>query len=395
MTCNADFFTRYDAFMQQETALVGTDEKLSLVEEKLAKLKAALGAVERQNKKHNEKLAQRRALIELCQTSWFYGVTALQPQLWLRGGVAGKIARQEAKLESEEAESPSMETKESQLKRQVGQHEKEVEQLESAEAQKDGVHAQCERMFDEATAGAPTPTYQQLVASKTQAVQTAEAEKETVRAMEEAAKKFEEAVAEYGKAANDMNAAARENGSAQHNVSHMAMAREMDEQQRDRMMNYARGHANAGAAALTQAAGMIPAAARSRHPEMVPTGHAQSSGLSSGVAQATCQPGVASGMASMLAGGLGAFAGNGGLGDMIVGGGINAQLQEIAQSKADAGKQLGQAQALLSACKQDAAAAAASASHVEAQLRGEKQQIFNALREQAGAQPIAFAAPGA
>ena len=356
-----------------------------------AELKAALGAVERQNKKHTEKLAQRRALIELCQTSWFYGVTALQPQTWLRGGVAGKVARQEAKLESEEAESPSMQTKESQLKRQVGQHEKEVEQLESAEAQKDGVHAQCERMFDEATAGAPTATYQQLAASKTQAVQAAEAQKETVRAMEEAAKKFEEAVAEYGKASSEMNRAAQENGDAQH--ANSTLAKGLDEQQRDRFVNTARGHANAGAAALTQAAGMIPAAARSRHPEKVPTGHAQPNGLSSGVAQAACQPGVASGMASML-GGLGAFAGNGGLGDMLVGGGINAQLQEIAQSKANAGQQLGQAQALLSACKQDVAAAAASASHVEAQLRGEKQQIFNSLREQAGAQPIAFAAPG-
>jgi len=41
---------------------------------------------------------KRVARIRLCETHWLYGSCALQPQLWLRGGVQGKIQRQKAKL---------------------------------------------------------------------------------------------------------------------------------------------------------------------------------------------------------------------------------------------------------------------------------------------------------
>ena len=44
--------------------------------------------------------AARIAKIDLLETHWFYGTTALQPQLWLKGGVQGKIARQKMKLQS-------------------------------------------------------------------------------------------------------------------------------------------------------------------------------------------------------------------------------------------------------------------------------------------------------
>jgi len=44
---------------------------------------------------------KRLARIELCRTHWLYGSTALQPQLWARGGVEGKIERQLAKLPQE------------------------------------------------------------------------------------------------------------------------------------------------------------------------------------------------------------------------------------------------------------------------------------------------------
>lgn len=47
------------------------------------------------------KIAQRKALIELCETHPFFGTTFFQPQLWLRGGVQGKIQRQYIKLQTD------------------------------------------------------------------------------------------------------------------------------------------------------------------------------------------------------------------------------------------------------------------------------------------------------
>ena len=46
-------------------------------------------------------LHEREALIRLCQSHWLYSSTVLQPQLWFRGGVQGKINRQKAKIDRE------------------------------------------------------------------------------------------------------------------------------------------------------------------------------------------------------------------------------------------------------------------------------------------------------
>ena len=376
----AEFFAQYDNFRQQETALVGTEEKLQLAEENLAKNKVELSSVDRELQKLTKKMGERRASIDSCQKNFIKGSTLLQPQLWFKGGVAGKVVRQEEKLATEEAQLPTLQTKESQLKRHVTQHEKEVEQLSSVEAQKEGIHGQVERMFEEACAGAPTPAYHQLMATRTQALQMVEAENEVVTAMDATIKMFEKADVEYGKALSDMNRAAQENQEAQYNVSGMKMMEVFDEKDRDRYMNYAQAHANAGASELAQAMTMIPVAARNRHPQLCPSGNVQMNSVSPG--------GLMTGAASMMQN----FGGHqqSFLGGMLMGGGMQQQTQQIAQSRAEAGKQLGQARALLSACKQDAAAASANLAQVDAQLRSEKQQIFNSLRQAAGVDPIPY-----
>ena len=47
------------------------------------------------------KMRKRQALITLCERNLFFGFTLFQPQLWLRGGVEGKIKRQKTKLKAE------------------------------------------------------------------------------------------------------------------------------------------------------------------------------------------------------------------------------------------------------------------------------------------------------
>eukprot|EP00966_Prymnesium_polylepis_P105160 2435524-Prymnesium_polylepis.1 len=46
-------------------------------------------------------IQKRKELISDCQQHWFRGSSALQPQLWFRGGIEGKIERQRAKLAAE------------------------------------------------------------------------------------------------------------------------------------------------------------------------------------------------------------------------------------------------------------------------------------------------------
>lgn len=46
--------------------------------------------------------------IELVSTHWFYGTTALQPQLWFRGGCPGKIDRAKKKLKDRKEELPKL-----------------------------------------------------------------------------------------------------------------------------------------------------------------------------------------------------------------------------------------------------------------------------------------------
>ena len=50
-----------------------------------------------------KKSASRLTLIDTLETHWLYGTTLLQPQLWLKGGVPGKIERQKRKLAIEAA----------------------------------------------------------------------------------------------------------------------------------------------------------------------------------------------------------------------------------------------------------------------------------------------------
>ena len=51
---------------------------------------------------------EQRDRIDLVSSHWFFGNTALQPQLWLRGGVEGKKKRAEAKLGRAEGEHPAL-----------------------------------------------------------------------------------------------------------------------------------------------------------------------------------------------------------------------------------------------------------------------------------------------
>lgn len=103
-----EFFRLYDELWQaassSEAAQVMLRDVSKERDETHGKLKELLHKLDT-NRHFAMEQIQR---IELVSTHWFYGTTLLQPQLWLRGGCQGKIARARTKLSKCDAEYPTL-----------------------------------------------------------------------------------------------------------------------------------------------------------------------------------------------------------------------------------------------------------------------------------------------
>ena len=384
----AEFFSQYDGLIQQELSLTGVETRLKNSQDTLSQLRKEDKEAEIKHADLTSKIQERKDRIQKCQSSWIMGSTLFNPQLWVRGGVQGKIDRQKAKLAADELTVQDVAQQKQQLEQKITQEEQQVSQLSSSNAQKQGIINKREQMFNDAVASRATPAYQQLMFSFQQQQQMEAAHDETVRGMEGVVKLCEEAVTSYKKAVGDMNAAAREDANAQR-PERMDLQREQDRKQRDRMANFAQQHASAGEAKLNQALGSIPAAARTQHPQLCNGFGMAQSGGAGGVAQLGA-------MTSVMQQGFGG--GSRGLLGAAMGVGMGMSLQnnvrQLSQAEAHTSAQLGQAQALLNACKQQQSAASFATKQMEAQLVAEKNRIFAEMREAAGADAVtAFGTP--
>ena len=152
------FFSRYDALGQQSQSLQGAPAALANAQALLQQQKAALEqqkAAIAYNIKYTKEQEDR---IEACSTHWFYGNTALQPQLWFRGGTEGKIERAKAKLAKCNEERPGLEAAAVQLETVVvPTHEAEVERLSAAAASKAAADTERDQMRERACLSYPSP----------------------------------------------------------------------------------------------------------------------------------------------------------------------------------------------------------------------------------------------
>ena len=94
-----DFFPRYDALGAESASLDGVEASLSRASAALGKERGDLEHEKSLLLKNESYTREQKERIELVSNHWFYGTTALQPQLWLRGGAQGKIDRAKAKLD--------------------------------------------------------------------------------------------------------------------------------------------------------------------------------------------------------------------------------------------------------------------------------------------------------
>jgi hypothetical protein len=127
---NADdlqsFFQTYDELIEQARSMTldqtVRDEALSLQTTCQSSLTARIQAVQ----SNEDMIKEQTDRIALVSTHWFYGNSVYQPQLWLRGGCAGKLARAQRKLTGAEQIRPQL-RQEEQLAQQ--EHDTAAERL--------------------------------------------------------------------------------------------------------------------------------------------------------------------------------------------------------------------------------------------------------------------------
>ena len=94
------FFPRYDTILEELRALRSVEASLKDSKNAYMRRQRQLKETEWLKDGCDIVETEERNRIDLVKSHWFYGTTALQPQLWFRGGTKGKIQRATAKLEN-------------------------------------------------------------------------------------------------------------------------------------------------------------------------------------------------------------------------------------------------------------------------------------------------------
>jgi hypothetical protein len=103
------FFQLYDCFRRDAADLASSQRSLETARSAHQHEAEALRIAKFEVERNTAFIEEQMYRIELVSTHWFYGTTALQPQLWLRGGCHGKIDRADAKLEKAQEDHSRLE----------------------------------------------------------------------------------------------------------------------------------------------------------------------------------------------------------------------------------------------------------------------------------------------
>jgi hypothetical protein len=102
------FFAQYDALEEKARDVPRVRASLAEAQTALSVVQGEAAQATKQVQDNAAFCKEQTSRIKLVSKHWFYGTTALQPQLWLRGGCTGKVARARAKLEKALTEAPSL-----------------------------------------------------------------------------------------------------------------------------------------------------------------------------------------------------------------------------------------------------------------------------------------------
>mmetsp|Transcript_49826 Transcript_49826/g.166517 ORF Transcript_49826/g.166517 Transcript_49826/m.166517 type:complete len:367 (-) Transcript_49826:274-1374(-) len=150
------FFNKYEELEREMSALTMASHSLEVVNQRLATAHSDLYITRKKLRENHERQGIRIARIAACQSSWLFGCTLLQPQLWLRGGVRGKIARQRAKLDREARLEPDLASRVRLADAALRPLAAEAATLEAAVSRRQAAERQRRAMFATAVAAHPT-----------------------------------------------------------------------------------------------------------------------------------------------------------------------------------------------------------------------------------------------
>lgn len=104
-----EIFDEYDLMAQEASHIDRRKEDFATASKQHEECSANLAQVQKETTETISCIEEQTQRIKLVSKHWFYGTTAPQPQLWLRGGCEGKIQRAQAKLELAEQKRPRLE----------------------------------------------------------------------------------------------------------------------------------------------------------------------------------------------------------------------------------------------------------------------------------------------
>ena len=223
ISVDAAFFSHYDALGAEAASLSNAKSALDAATAALNKCKQDLLNAKNALLKNEAYAKEQRDRIKLVSEHWFFGNTALQPQLWLRGGTEGKIGRAKAKLEQCETEQPNLANAVNFIERTtLPPLQQAADQCRSANERKHKLEADCKGMFDQAVAANVSPTLTQLQGQDAALQSEVTATQQNAQALHAIAAQCIEGRQHYERAAARIREAQRLNNAAvaEHSAMH-------------------------------------------------------------------------------------------------------------------------------------------------------------------------------
>lgn len=163
MPYDKTWFSRFDTMVAEAGDLEEVQASLKAAKEKLGAVQGETDAAIAARKKSERFMKEQEDRIKLVSTHWFFGTTALQPQLWMRGGVEGKMARAKTKLEIAKSEHPILLRQEAEFtEERLPAQKEEVKQLGASIELKKGLKKETADMREAAIAANPSNEMQRL-----------------------------------------------------------------------------------------------------------------------------------------------------------------------------------------------------------------------------------------
>lgn len=157
MPYDSAWFSRYDTMVAEAADLPDVQGAHKAAKEKMAAIQAEADQAIAARTKADQFIKEQEDRIQLVNTHWFFGTTALQPQLWLRGGTTGKIARAKAKLDIAQSERPILVRAEAEyIDEKLPAQKEEVQQIAASIELKKSLQRETQEMRAAAVAANPS-----------------------------------------------------------------------------------------------------------------------------------------------------------------------------------------------------------------------------------------------